>query len=59
MAASVAIGLDVMDELVDAEVTDRAGQKGRHYYSDRAAYRNATEDDRSPWAGGGSRVRRP
>jgi putative transposase len=30
LAASVAIGLDVMGELVDAEITDIAGPKGRH-----------------------------
>jgi len=29
LAASVAVGLDVMGELVDAEVTDLAGPKGQ------------------------------
>ena len=30
LAASVAIGLDVMGELIEAEVTDIAGPKGKH-----------------------------
>src|ERR671910_1148011 len=42
LAASVAIGLDVMGELVDAEVTDIAGPKGRHD-KNRAAYRHGSE----------------
>jgi hypothetical protein len=29
LAASVAVGLDVMGEVVDAEVTDLAGPKGQ------------------------------
>ena len=43
LAASVAIGLDVMAELIDAEVTDVAGPKGRHD-PDRGAYRHGSED---------------
>ena len=43
LAASVAIGLEVMGELVDAEVADKAGAKGKHD-KDRAAYRHGTED---------------
>jgi hypothetical protein len=42
LAASVAIGLEVMDELIEAEVTDAAGPKGRHD-PDRSAYRHGTE----------------
>ena len=42
LAASVAIGLEVMDELIEAEVTDLAGPKGRHD-PDRSAYRHGTE----------------
>ena len=42
LAASVAIGLEVMDELIDAEVTDAAGPKGKHD-PDRSAYRHGTE----------------
>ena len=42
LRASVAIGMEVMGELVDAEVTDVAGPKGRHD-PDRSAYRHGTE----------------
>ena len=42
LAASVAIGLEVMDELIDAEVTDAAGPKGKHDPG-RSAYRHGTE----------------
>ena len=42
LAASVAIGLEVMDELIDAEVTDAAGPKGKHDPG-RCAYRHGTE----------------
>ncbi len=38
LAASVAIGLDVMAELIEAEVTAIAGQKGSHD-RDRSVYR--------------------
>jgi putative transposase len=58
LAASVAIGLDVMGELVDAEVTDVAGPKGRHD-ADRAAYRHGTEDGRVTLGGRRIPVRRP
>ena len=58
LAASVAIGLDVMGELVDAEVTEIAGPKGRH---DPTAARTGTapRTARSPWAGGASRCAGP
>ena len=42
LAASVAIGLGVMGELIDAEVADVAGPKGRHD-PDRGAYRHGSE----------------
>jgi transposase-like protein len=58
LAASVAIGLDVMGELVDAEVTDVAGPKGRHD-ADRAAYRHGTEDGKVTLGGRRIGVRRP
>jgi transposase-like protein len=43
LAASVAIGLDVMAEFMEADVTTVAGPKGRHNPS-RAAYRHGHED---------------
>jgi transposase-like protein len=58
LAASVAIGLDVMGELIDAEVTDVAGPKGRHD-KDRIAYRHGTEDGKVTLGGRRIPVRRP
>jgi transposase-like protein len=58
LAASVAIGLDVMGELVDAEVTDVAGPKGCHD-PDRAAYRHGTEGGKVTLGGRRVPVRRP
>ena len=58
LAASVAIGLDVMGELVEAEVTDVAGPKGRHD-ADRGAYRHGTEAGRVTLGGRRVPVRRP
>jgi putative transposase len=58
LAASVAIGLDVMGELVDAEVTDIAGPKGRHD-KNRAAYRHGSEDGKVTLGGRRIPVRRP
>ncbi len=43
MAASVAIGLQVLDELMAAEVAELAGPKGKHN-PDRRFYRHGTED---------------
>ena len=40
LAASVAIGLDVMGELMAAEVTELAGTKGKHNPAGRTAYRH-------------------
>lgn len=53
LAASVAIGLDVMAELMEADVTEVAGPKGRHN-PDRSAYRHGHED--ATVALGGRRV---
>jgi putative transposase len=58
LAASVAIGLDVMGELVDAEVTDVAGPKGQHD-PDRTATRHGTEDGKVTLGGRRIPVRRP
>ncbi|MGZ4666304.1 MAG: hypothetical protein ACXV5Q_15060, partial [Frankiaceae bacterium] len=44
LAASVAIGLDVMGELMAAEVTELAGPKGKHNPAGRTAYRHGDED---------------
>jgi putative transposase len=58
LAASVAIGLGVMGELVDAEVTDVAGPKGKHD-SNRTVYRHGTEDGKVTLGGRRIPVRRP
>lgn len=58
LAASVAIGLDVMGELVDAEVTELVGPKGRHD-PDRTAYRHGSEEGRVTLGGRRVPVRRP
>ena len=58
LAASVAIGLDVMGELIDAEVTEVAGPKGRHDPA-RAAYRHGSEDGKVTLGGRRIPVRRP
>jgi hypothetical protein len=58
LAASVAIGLDVMGELVDAEVTDIAGPKVRHN-RDRSTYRHGTADGKVTLGGRRIPVRRP
>ncbi len=58
LAASVAIGLDVMGELIDAEVTDIAGPKGRHD-PDRTATRHGSEDGKVTLGGRRIPVRRP
>lgn len=59
LAASVAIGLEVMGELIDAEVTDLAGPKGRHNTADRAAYRHGSEAGKVTLGGRRIPVRRP
>jgi putative transposase len=58
LAASVAVGLDVMGELVDAEVTDLAGPKGKHD-PERSAYRHGSEDGKVSLGGRRIPVRRP
>jgi putative transposase len=58
LAASVAIGLDVMGELVEAEVSVVAGPKGRHDRA-RAAYRHGSEDGKVTLGGRRVPVRRP
>src|SRR5919106_426282 len=58
LAASVTIGLDVMGELIDAEVTEIAGPKGRHN-PDRVANRHGTEDGTVTLGGRRIPVRRP
>jgi transposase-like protein len=58
LAASVAVGLDVMGELIEAEVTDVAGPKGRHD-PDRGAYRHGSEAGKVTLGGRLIPVRRP
>jgi putative transposase len=58
LAASVTIGLDVMGELIDAEVTEIAGSKGRHDKS-RVAYRHGSEAGKVTLGGRRIPVRRP
>ena len=58
LAASVAIGLDVMAELIDAEVSEVAGPKGRHDKS-RTANRHGSEDGKVTLGGRRIPVRRP
>lgn len=58
LAASVAIGLDVMAELMEAEVTEVAGPKGKHNPA-RSAYRHGGEDATVTLGGRRVEVRRP
>jgi hypothetical protein len=58
LAASVAVGLDVMAELMDAEVTDLAGPKGKHD-SARVAKRHGGEHGTVTLGGRRVPVRRP
>lgn len=58
LAASVAIGLDVMGGLIDSEVSDLAGPKGAHD-KDRSAYRPGSEGGRVTLGGRRIPVRRP
>jgi len=58
LAASVAIGLDVMGELIEAEVTQIAGPRGRHD-PERVAYRHGSEQGRVTLGGRRVAVRRP
>ncbi len=58
LAASVEIGLGVMSDLIEAEVTSLAGPKGRHD-PDRAAYRHGSEDGKVTLGGRRVPARRP
>lgn len=50
LSAALAVGLDVFDQLVAAEVTEIAGPKGRHD-KDRRAVRHGTEAAKLPLGG--------
>ncbi len=58
LAASVTIGLDVMAEFMEAEVTEVAGPKGKHV-AGRAAYRHGHEDATVALGGRRAPVSRP
>ena len=58
LAASVAIGLEVLDELLEAEASGLAGPKGKHN-PDREHYRHGTEDGSVIMGGRKVGVRRP
>ena len=58
LAASAAVGLEVMAELMQAEVTSLAGPKGRHN-ADRTATRHGTEPGAVTLGGRRVPVRRP
>jgi len=58
LAASVAIGLEVMGELVEAEVSELAGPKGKHDPG-RSVYRHGSEAGRVTLGGRRVPVRRP
>ena len=59
LAASTAIGLEVMGELMEAEVTEIAGPKGQHDRDGRRAYRHGTEHGSVALGGRRVPVRRP
>jgi len=58
LAASVAIGLDVMDAFMQAEATERVGPKGKHD-KEREAYRHGSEAGAVTLGGRRVEVRRP
>lgn len=58
LAASVAVGLEAMSELMEAEVIEVAGPKGRHN-RDRVAYRHGGEDGSVTLGGRRVSVRHP
>ncbi len=58
LAASVAVGLDVMAELMEAEVASLAGPKGKHNPA-RVAKRHGSEDGTVTLGGRRVKVRRP
>jgi putative transposase len=59
LAASVGIGLDVLGELMAAEVSEVAGPRGRHNREGRAVYRHGGQDGAVVLGGGKVAVRRP
>lgn len=58
LAASVAIGLEVMGELLEAEVSELAGPKGKHD-SERSVYRHGSEAGKVTLGGRRVPMRRP
>jgi putative transposase len=58
LAASVGIGLEVLGELMAAEVSELAGPRGKHD-ADRAAYRHGEQDGAVVLGGRTVAVRRP
>lgn len=58
LAAAVAVGLEVFDQLLDANVTAIAGEKGRHD-PDRSAVRHGTDPAKVPMGGRVIDVRKP
>jgi putative transposase len=58
LAASVAVGLGVLGEFLAAEVTHKAGPRGRHD-PNRAAYRHGTETATVPLGGRRVEVTKP
>jgi transposase-like protein len=58
LAASVSIGLEVMGELLEAEVSELAGPKGAHD-AERTVYRHGSETGRVTLGGRRVPVRRP
>jgi transposase-like protein len=59
LAASVAIGLEVLGELMAAEVDELAGPRGKHDTCGRAAYRHGAADGSVVLGGRRVPVRRP
>ena len=58
LAAAVAVGLEVFDQLLDANVVAVAGEKGRHN-PDRTAVRHGTDPAKVPMGGRVIDVRKP
>lgn len=58
LAAAVAVGLEVFDQFLDANVTEVAGDKGRHN-PDRLAVRHGTDPAKVPMGGRMIDVRKP
>jgi putative transposase len=58
LAAAVAVGLEVFDQLLEANVTAVAGEKGRHD-PDRTAVRHGTDPAKVPMGGRMIDVRKP